>query len=313
MHNRHSTSNESKPAHRIPEDLEIYYQEPFHSTKSNLVKTNLAIRFQQAGKNEITVLDLGCGYAFSFLPLLDYFKHHDIKINYMGVDINQDQITAVKSYFCEYRNSQFICADAGNPHTLKKYLDKGSVDLVFIQHPEVLGDDQTQEAFRNIFTRTMPWYLAPTGYFYVSFYSGIETLWTQQNYKINMTFVLPKNFNESLLIHNPPTKLLSEYTKTEKSNISLIPDQYVYCLQVPWGETAAGQFQSFLPEVTEEMMPVTEMKLANLSERKNMMEYQEEKVVPQAGRASQCGMFKVVTTVAVATIAVALGYLSYSR
>ena len=115
-----------------------------------------------------------------------------------------------------------------------------------------------------------------------------------------------------MLIENPPTKPLSEYLPAKESNEPLIPERYVYCLQVPWGQTAAGKQHSFLPEVTEEITPVAEMNVKNVPEQEAGLESKAENVVPQAGRVSQCGLFKVAKIVAIAATAVAISYLSFA-
>lgn len=149
-----------------------YYLVTTQSTYDALEKSKLAERFKADGKTNIQILDLGCGKSPGLIALERYFSKNGIKISYYGVDISEKDIRESEKTFSDFNNATFYPIDASNPDNFNGIFSPNFADLVFCQHPQMLG--QGNEGVRKMLTFTLPRFLSPNGYIFISCYHQIE-------------------------------------------------------------------------------------------------------------------------------------------
>ncbi len=196
-----------------------YYQHRTPVTLDNLQKSQLAAKFKQQNKFQINVLDLACGRSPGFFALKDYFSQHGIEINYVGIDISPSIINDNEKTFENYRNAIFIALDASNPLNLRDALTPHFADLIFCQHPQVQVFGYGGEGVQNMLRKTLPYYLSPNGYVYISCYLLEEWNFISQ-LQSNGCRVFPCNEEqkECLYIHRDQIRPYEKYVY-----VSLVP------------------------------------------------------------------------------------------
>lgn len=126
-------------------------------------------------KNEIRILDIGCGYAANLMGILTYFGAD--RVTYLGVDISKENIQTASLAYSKFNRVSFIAQDAISLlENLGKY--KNSFDLILVQHPN-FQFEATQTVFTKIFLN-LKHALADDGITYSTFYSKSEIDYFQQ-------------------------------------------------------------------------------------------------------------------------------------
>lgn len=106
---------------------------------------------------DYVITSLGCGKAEEFYALWLFLGDKLFnKIRFIGIDINEDDISALNGIakICDLSNVTFNCIDARLVHEIKKITP--TANWIIMRHPEVLGPNDPTNPFWNILTNTIP-------------------------------------------------------------------------------------------------------------------------------------------------------------
>lgn len=94
---------------------------------------NLGQAFQH--RQQIAIVDIGCGAAPTLPGILAYFNKLGIKVNYLGVDIDGGMITECQSSYGNLPNVSFVRQNI--QELIKDKTHQHRFDLILCQHPDL--------------------------------------------------------------------------------------------------------------------------------------------------------------------------------
>lgn len=127
-------------------------------------------------KKEISVVSLACGMPFEITVLNDLCNKLGIKMNYLGVDINQEVIDDNIKWFQGNENIKFLCTNATDLKNMP--IANDSVDLIVLRHPDFTR--RGFNTFKAISEKIIPSIIKSDGLMIASFYDQRE-----MNYFLN--------------------------------------------------------------------------------------------------------------------------------
>lgn len=122
----------------------------------------------------ISVLSLGCGLATEILPLIMYFKYHNIKLDYIGIDNNEKIIEENVQRYSAFENVKFIYADAANLDEILTHIAPESIDMGILRNADFTELRNRQKIFGNIIDTIFPSVMKPSFPLLVSFQTKVE-------------------------------------------------------------------------------------------------------------------------------------------
>jgi hypothetical protein len=149
---------------------------------------------QFADKEQINILDLGCGNAPNLLGILAMFGVN--RVNYVGVDVYRPCIEECYNVYGKLKSHAKILFLEENAKTfLKSPKNMRKFDLVLIQHPNL-----RDEIFKPIFTEIILQAqnaVATGGLLYSTFYSQSEADYFRERILPHMPQMQGSNFMQS--------------------------------------------------------------------------------------------------------------------
>lgn len=119
----------------------------------------------------IRVLSLACGTAREVEVLRDYFEKFQISVDYVGIDINSNQIQENGQVFKEFSAVEFVCADVRDEDKLLSFMEPKSFDIVMVRNPDIIN---MPHVFEPIFTRIGPIFGKKDSILWTTFYHPQE-------------------------------------------------------------------------------------------------------------------------------------------
>jgi hypothetical protein len=140
------------------------------------------IPYQQATLN---VASLGCGTPDDFFALTLFLKavNPTCVLNYVGLEINADSNTKMRSEFQNYGNLKLITVDASDLVATKEQLVAANVpvtgfDFILLRQPEILSHTHAS-LYERMLNRTIPFLAYEQSSVFVSVYDFLESIAAQ--------------------------------------------------------------------------------------------------------------------------------------
>jgi hypothetical protein len=153
----------------------------FHSRLNELEQNGQFISALQARFPEtaqINILSIGCGdEPYELEALRPFFNERQLAFNYVGIDVNEDDIKVCQGNYQNNNNVKFQVIDGMNYPEIAK-LFQGDIHIILMRHPMLFSQNpptaHISKFFERMFTTTIPYLLAEGGNLIVSLYHPEE-------------------------------------------------------------------------------------------------------------------------------------------
>ena len=178
-------------------------------------------------EDTFTILSLACGISTEILPLIIYFQHKNMKVNYIGIDNNSAIIEDNKARYTAYKNVRFICADASNPNKMSEIIPSHSIDFGIMRNGDFTKGNGRQPIFFQIVNQIFPNLIKPKYPLLMTFQTEYELNICSKKTQLNDNF---RKFRGGNFFDN--NKRCVFPTQRGGETILTYPDSYSFILNL---------------------------------------------------------------------------------